>query len=259
MTTATPVLEICNLSLHRQGNCILNDVNIRVLPGELHSIIGPNGAGKTTLIHCLLGGLPHTGQIRFRFRKRGVIGYVPQHLEFDRAAPMTVRDFLRLLLEKSAIPFRRGRKRTQQIVELLALTQVDHLLERKLGSLSGGELQRVLLAQALHPQPEVLLLDEPASHVDEKGARQFERLLQRICQEQGITVIMVSHHLASILRISDNISVLNRDLVFTGDPWRFASSDTCYRLFGHRLDGNSNMDSNHKLQPLVGACEGYGS
>jgi zinc transport system ATP-binding protein len=251
-----PLIEIRDLSVRLHENCILDDIDMNVYPGELHAIIGPNGAGKTTLIRSLLGSMPHSGSISFRFCDKGVIGYVPQHLQFDHAAPITVRDFLLLMLRTSALPLGSAKKIRQRVVELLSLTQVEHLAGRRLGSLSGGELQRVLLAQALYPQPELLLLDEPVSHVDEKGARQFVQLLDRLCWQDGITILMVSHHLASTLRIADTISVINRALVFSGKPREFASSEACYRLFGYREERFSGSGPDRSSPIPITVCKG---
>ena len=234
-----PLIEISNLGVARTSGAILKDINLHIYPGELHSIIGPNGAGKTTLMRSLLGSVRHSGRIKFHFRGGGAIGYLPQRFEFDLATPMSVGDMMALMLQSRPLPLGRARVTTQRIAELLALSGVEHLSKRRLGSLSGGELQRVLLAQALHPIPELLLLDEPVSHVDERGARQFELLLQQIRRQHDITILMVSHHLASTLRISDVISVLDRELVFNGSPRLFESSDTCYRLFGYREGGEA--------------------
>jgi len=218
-----------------------------VAPGELHGLIGPNGAGKTSLIRCLLGGLPHQGCIDFHFRGSGVIGYVPQHLAFDQAAPLTVGDFLALMLQRRALPFGRSRKLRRRINELLAMHGVEHLAGRRMGSLSGGELQRVLLAQAMRPVPELLLLDEPASHIDEKGAREFEQQLQDFCRRDGITVLMVGHHLSRMLQICNRVSVLDRELVYSGDPRTFAATKECERLFGFRQRADRSRQSPRPL------------
>lgn len=187
----TSVLEVRNLSVSLGREEILSEVSFDLIRGHLHALIGPNGAGKTTLIRALLGGMPHQGTIRFLFRYTHVIGYVPQLLEFDHSVPMTVNNFLMVMLQSRAAPQGRSRHVRHLTHQLLDMVNAQHLKNRSLGTLSGGEFQRIILAQALHPAPEVLLLDEPASHVDELGTGYFHMLLRRLCDEQQISVL---HH-----------------------------------------------------------------
>lgn len=219
------LLEIRNLSLTLGGNRILNDINLDVKHGHIHALIGPNGAGKTSLIRSIMGGMPHRGSIRFLFSDNGRIGYVPQLLEFDHSVPITVFDFLFLMLKKTPLFLGRRRPMRKKIQGILTTTGCEHLIDRGVGNLSGGEFRRVLLAQALVPKPELLLLDEPASNVDEVGARHFEQMLIELKQEHGHSILMVSHDMQTILRIADRVTAINRTVTYDGSPDDLSLSD----------------------------------
>ncbi len=212
------LLEVRDLSLTLGGNRILDNINMNVRHGQIHAVIGPNGAGKTTLIRCIMGGMPHKGTIRFLFGDNGRIGYVPQLLEFDHSVPITVFDFLFLMLKKTPLFLSRHKPMREKIEKILAVTECEHLIDRRVGYLSGGEFRRVLLAQALAPKPELLLLDEPASNVDEVGARQFEQMLINLKQEHGHSILMISHDMQTILRIADQVTGINRTVTYDGSP-----------------------------------------
>ncbi len=219
------LLEIRGLSLTLGGNNILNNVNLDVKHGHIHALIGPNGAGKTTLIRSIMGGMPHKGTIRFLFGDNGRIGYVPQLLEFDHSVPITVFDFIFLMLRKSPLFLSRRRPMRKKIQKILTATGCEHLIDRGVGNLSGGEFRRVLLAQALVPKPELLLLDEPASNVDEVGSRHFEQMLIDLKMEHGHSILMVSHDMQTIIRIADRVTAINRTVTYDGSPDNLSLSD----------------------------------
>ena len=230
--TGPPLLSVEGLSVSLAGNQILQDVNVKLKPGEIHALIGPNGAGKTTLIRSVLGAMPHEGTIRFRFRRNGRIGYVPQLLDFDHSVPITVGDFIAIMLPGPPVFIRGIRRLRPQVEKILSATQCHHLTDRLVGSLSGGEFRRVLLAQALVPLPELLLLDEPASNVDESGARLFERVLCRLRDEQGVGILMVGHDMAAIKRIADHVTRINRTVTFDGLPAELGTVEDALGLTG---------------------------
>ncbi|MCF6238037.1 MAG: metal ABC transporter ATP-binding protein [Candidatus Marinimicrobia bacterium] len=219
------LLEVRDLSLTLGGNNILRDINMDVGHGRIHALIGPNGAGKTTLIRAIMGGMPHKGTVRFHFCDNGRIGYVPQLLEFDHSVPMTVFDFLFLMLRRTPLFLSRRKPMRDEILKILSATRCEQLIDRMVGYLSGGEFRRVLLAQALVPKPELLLLDEPASNVDEGGARQFERMLIDLKEQQGHSILMVSHDMQTILRIADHVTAINRTVTYDGSPDNLSLSD----------------------------------
>jgi zinc transport system ATP-binding protein len=226
------LLSVTDCSVELGGNQILDGVTWEVQPGNLHALIGPNGAGKTTVIRCIMGGMPHQGEIRIQFQRNGQIGYVPQLLEFDHSLPITVCDFITLMLKDKPLFLGRGQKVRKQALETLRLTESEHLIDRLIGSLSGGELRRVLLAQALLPLPELLILDEAASNVDEFGARIFENLLLRLKEEHQLTILMVSHDLNMIRRTADSVTGINRKVIFNGSNQAFCQLPNIGELFG---------------------------
>ncbi len=217
--TAQPnLLEVKDLSVTLRGNRILERINLEVKKGHIHALTGPNGAGKTTLMRSIMGGMPHQGTIRFLFRESCRLGYVPQFLEFDHSVPITVFDFLFLMLKKVPVFLGRRRAMRERITQILTATNCAHLIDRSVGQLSGGEFRRVLLAQALEPKPELLLLDEPASNIDEVGIRQFEEMLVKLRDEHGITILMVSHSLDMITRVANRVTAINRSIFYDGSP-----------------------------------------
>ncbi len=221
---AAPVVAIRGLRAARGRDLALDGVDLDVFAGEVHGLTGPNGAGKTTLLQCLLGRVPFTGTIRLALSPGEPIGYVPQSLDLDPALPVSVSDFLALALRRAPVLGRRPQALRARIASALAETGTDALASRRLPELSGGELRRVLLAQALVPQPKLLVLDEPASHVDEDGTRLIEALLTRLAR-QGAAILLVEHDRGLLARLCARVTVLNRKIVSTGDPGRLSESD----------------------------------
>ena len=207
------MVSIRGLSARRGKDVVLEDVDLDVPPGEIHGLAGPNGAGKTTLLKCLLGTLPFTGAIRLGLGPLDAIGYVPQALTFDASLPLSVADFFSLSVSRRPVFLRRSKEAAARIETALAETGASSLLGRRLSELSGGELRRVLFAQALVPEPRLLILDEPASHVDEEGSRAIEALLLRLSREHGVTVLLVEHDRALLERVSTRVTVLNKRVV----------------------------------------------
>jgi zinc transport system ATP-binding protein len=211
-----PLLEIEGLTLRRGGALILDGVSLALEPGSIHLVAGPNGAGKTSLLRAVLGQNEFEGTIRFHFRRDGHIGYVPQAIEFDRDLPLRVDEFLLLGLQSRPVCLGRGRLALGRVTEALERVGLGDRASRRLGMLSGGELQRVLFARALIPQPELLLLDEVGAGVDEDGLRRTEEILLGLKREGSATTLLVSHDLGRAGRIADRATLLNRKVIFTG-------------------------------------------
>jgi len=210
-----------NLHLVRSGRTILADIDIDISPGEIVTVIGPNGAGKTTLVRTLLGLEPlDRGDIR---RKPGLVtGYAPQRFDVDRAIPLTVSRFVAL-----------GRRcSTDECARVLADVGAGQLAERQLSELSGGELQRVVLARALIRSPDLLVLDEPVRGVDYAGEAELYTLIGRLRTERGFGVLLVSHDLHVVMAQSDRVICLNRHVCCSGVPQSVAQHPEYARLFG---------------------------
>ena len=203
----------------------LNDVSLALHPGEIVTVIGPNGAGKTTLLRVALGlQRPDAGQVRRRPGLR--IGYVPQRLAVDETLPLTVRRFL-------ALASRAG----PPIMTALAEVGAGHALDLPLQTLSGGELQRVLLARALLREPELLVLDEPVQGVDIAGQAELFALIRRIRDTRDCGVLLVSHDLHLVMAATDRVVCLNHHVCCSGHP-EAVSRDPAYRaLFGAAVEG----------------------
>ncbi len=212
-----------DIGVSYHGATVLEHIDLHLHCGELTAVIGENGAGKTTLVRCLLGEIPHTGEVHFldAARRRPdspVIGYVPQHTVFDHDAPVSVLDLFAASLAERPACLGVSRAVERQAREGLARTSVEHLARRRLGTLSGGELQRVLLGLALTPVPNLLVLDEPMSGVDHSGREKFYELLSRLRREYDLAVLLVSHDLATLARFSDRMVFLDRRIVCEGRP-----------------------------------------
>jgi zinc transport system ATP-binding protein len=213
-----PVLEARALSVRLGGRTLLRDVDLTIGRHELHAIVGPNGAGKSTLLRALLGELPHEGEIRFHPRGSAVIGYVPQQLHVPRDVPLTVLDFLRLNLDRRPLALPPAAAFRERCRALLARTRAEGLLEHPLARLSGGEFRRVLIAQALDPTPEVLLLDEPFANLDEHSTRWLENALAALHREGSVTTVLVAHDSALVERLGATVTRLTGTGTLAGEP-----------------------------------------
>lgn len=219
----------------RNGNIILDTVSANIPRGSCTAIIGPNGAGKTTMLLALLGQMPYTGSIRLNSvakDKQQRIGYVPQRLQFDRGMPLTVLEFMVMGWQRLPLWFGVQRKLRQQALELLATVKMEDRVNRHLGALSGGEMQRVLLALALSQTPDLLVLDEPASGVDFQGEQIFCELLGNLRERLGFTQLMVSHDLVTVTHHATHVIALNRKVIAEGPPRMVLTSATLTAMFG---------------------------
>ena len=239
MSGAVPhhTLEIRNLSVRAGGTEILSGVDADIRCGEITALVGPNGAGKTTLLLAILGLVPYTGEVRFcRAEEHGRgtprIGYVPQRLEFDRNTPMTVLDFFSLTSQRFPVILGHSRPSRQAAQESLSRGGAAHLVSRQLGKLSGGELQRVLLALALRDNPDILLLDEPVSGVDIAGEELFCEFLAQIHRESRFGLLWVSHDLSVATSHADRVICLNRSVVCQGATTETLTPENLARMYG---------------------------
>ncbi len=218
-------LLVQDLCLQLGGQTIFEDVSFVVDEGEIAVVIGPNGAGKTMLIRTVLDLIePDRGTVTILGRDhrrlgsvRDRIGYMPQRLDFDRTFPITVYEVMLLRLRQGGFWLHRSANRTR-IEEALERVHAQRLIDRRIGRLSGGELQRVLLAYALVTRPQLLILDEPAAGVDVAGEDTFYELIHNLRHRENLTVVMVSHDLDVVFRYADQVLCLNQRLLCRGVP-----------------------------------------
>ncbi len=210
------ILSIAGLTVRRGREAILTDVSFDVARGSIHVVVGPNGAGKSTLLMAALGQTQFTGRITASWKRGGTVGYVPQSFAVDRTLPVTVADFLALTRQRWPICLGIGTAMRARILELLRGVGLPDFSDRPLSVLSGGELRRVLLAHALDPLPELLILDEPAAGLDAASGQWLEEMLVSIRARDGVTVLMVSHDHAQARRIADRVTLLDRAVLADG-------------------------------------------
>lgn len=229
------------VSVRRGGLSILDEVSAVVPEGSCTVIVGPNGAGKTTLLLALLGELPFRGRIVMSqdggqggAHGTGMrrIAYVPQRIALDRGLPLTVTEFLALGRQRRPLWLGVRRDVRREACELLELVHAAHLAGRRLGALSGGETQRVLLALALQRDPELLVLDEPSAGVDFEGEHLFCELLDELRARRGFTQLMVSHDLGMVAHHATHVICLKRRVVAEGEPSAVLTGSVLNALFG---------------------------
>ena len=211
------LLEIDRLTVHRHREALLDEVSLRVRRGSVHVIMGPNGAGKSTLLSAVLGQVAFDGRIAMNWTAAGTIGYVPQSFAVDPTLPVTVVDFLALTRQRRPVCLGVSRRTRAAVAALLSRVGLSGLEERPLAVLSGGELRRVLLAHALDPDPELLILDEPTAGLDDAAVRMLDDILLASKAAARTTVLMVSHDLEQVRRVADRVTLLDRKVVLEGD------------------------------------------
>jgi zinc transport system ATP-binding protein len=215
---APPLVEVTDLTVVREGRLAVAGVTMSVAPRSVHLLVGPNGAGKSTLLAALLGLVGFRGRIRFHWRGDGRIGYVPQTFAVDRTLPLTVGEFLALTRQRRPVSLGVGAALRVHLDVLLERVDLCGFRTRPLGELSGGELQKVLVANAIDPAPELLLLDEPSSGLDEVAVRQLEDLVLALKRDARTSVLMVSHDLGQVRRIADHVTLIATTVRHTGPP-----------------------------------------
>lgn len=201
--------------------------------------MGPNGAGKTTLLRTILGELPYRGTMESRIGgvegRKPRIGYVPQSLHLDLDSPINVTDLVVLAISKRPVWLGVSRRLSEEAQRVLSVFSAGRLAKKRIGELSGGELQRVLLAIAMTAEPELLLLDEPGSGVDIQGLSMFYQLVRSLREQHDIAVIIVTHDLAGISTYVDRIILLNHSVVAEGEPGEVLSDEKILHTFGPSL------------------------
>ena len=217
------MLEVEHLSVRLGQAEVLRDLSFSVPTGSLVAVIGPNGSGKTVLFRALIGALPHTGSVRWAPNAR--IGYVPQKLDLERGLPITGRDLLLARARLASAP-------ASEIDRALVRVGLTHdVLPALVGTLSGGQFQRLLMAFALISEPTVLLLDEPTAGVDEPGQERMNDTVRRL-QAGGVTAIMISHDLSVVFRFATSVLCLTRDHTCFGVPRQVLTPELLAQVYG---------------------------
>ena len=226
MANKETVLTVENLGVKFDDNEALKNVSFFVQKGDVLAIVGPNGSGKSVLFRALLGLVPYSGNIKW---PKGIkISYVPQKLSIDRELPLSVGEFMRL---KSG-----AREKIISALKSVGITDEhhveNHLLKERLGWLSGGQLQRVLIAWAIIDDPDVLLFDEPTSGIDVGGEETIYNLLKKLRDQKDMTVLLISHDLNIVYKYANNVICVNKEMICYGVPNEVLDPTALTKLYG---------------------------
>lgn len=234
------LIDISKLEVKYGSKKVLQNINLSLNSNEIVTIVGPNGSGKTTLFKAIIGSVPLSkGKISIKPNLR--IGYVPQQLKVDQTLPITVERFLKL-----------ATRNNNDIEKMIAFFGSENIFREQINSLSGGQMQRVLLARALVNKPEILLLDEATRGLDQPGIAAFYRKIENISKETNCAVLMISHDLHVVMRASDRVICVNGHICCQGTPENVATSPEYQTLFGSNIDGSFALyrhkhDHNHDV------------
>ena len=235
-------LRVENLSVKIGSEYILSDVNLHVHCGELVALIGPNGAGKSTFLKAILGQRDYEGVIAFsepgQRSKKPRIGYVPQSPAFDPSDPVSVADLFACCMSKRPAFLGLGKAMRALVLECLERVHGEDLIDKRVGTLSGGELQRVLLALALEPVPNILILDEPLSGVDVEGMETLMDMLDEIRKNYDLSILMTTHDFSMLPRYANQAVLIDRGILIQGPPETVLNSPEFYQAF-HMKGGKS--------------------
>ncbi len=234
----TCCLKIQNLSVRYGAEEALSGVNLHMHCGQIVALIGPNGAGKSTLIHAILGQQAYTGSITFHGpdgrEQKLRIGYVPQSPNFAKGDPISVLDLFCCCIGKRPAFLRPRAAMREKILQCLSNVDAESLIDRRVGALSGGELQRVLLALALEPMPNMLILDEPLSGVDVEGMALLMDMLDGIRKKFDLSILMTTHDFSMLEKYADRVVLLRERVLCEGTPEQVLSSDAFAEVFHMR-------------------------
>jgi len=228
-------LKLENINVDMNGARLLSDINLHLHCGEIAALIGPNGAGKSTLLKTILGQHPSGGSIVFRSaagtRTHPLVGYVPQSPSFDPSDPVSVLDLFTSCVSRHPVFLPVGKKHRERAVRCLSRVHGEELVDKRIGLLSGGELQRVLLALALEPLPQILILDEPVSAVDITGISVLMEMLSEIRTSYDLSILMTTHDFEVLEPYVDKVYLLNGTIVASGTPSEVMQSEAFCEAF----------------------------
>ena len=228
-------LRVQDLAVKIGNNTILKDVNLHVHCGEIVALIGPNGAGKSTLIKSILGQQEYCGIISFSVpgqrNRKARVGYVPQSPTFDFGDPVSVADLFACCMSKRPAFLGLSKNMRQKVLTCLERVHGEELIDKRIGTLSGGELQRVLLALALEPIPNILILDEPLSGVDVEGMETLMDMLDEIRQTYDLSILMTTHDFGLLTKYADQVLLIDHTIAYQGTPQEVLESEAFLRSF----------------------------
>lgn len=230
-------IRINDLGVKFGKDVILEDVNLHMHCGELTVVIGPNGAGKSTLLRAILGEIEHEGTIDLKETSTGnqsemKIGYVPQSLNIEREIPITVYDLFASFISRTPVWLFKNKKLYNKIYEQLKIFSVEDCIDKQVGKLSGGQLQRVMLSIAITPMPNLLILDEPVSGIDENGVRDFYRIVNELKTKYDLSILLVSHDLHLVKKYADKVILMDKTILAQGTPDEVYKNESFREIFG---------------------------
>lgn len=230
-------MKIQHLSVSIGTQEILTDINLHIHCGTLNAVIGKNGAGKSTLVRAMLGDVPYTGRVEFKDREDGKlqqlkIGYVPQNINIEKHTPVSVYDLIACYHSRFPVFLGKKKKLYQEVKESLKIFEADSLLDKQVCNLSGGELQRVLLSLAVLDEPNLLLLDEPVSGIDQNGMELFYKLMDYLKRNFDLAVILISHDLDYVEKYADKVILLDKTVLKQGTVKEVYQSREFRQVFG---------------------------
>lgn len=230
-------IRVKNIGVTIGGQVILEDINLHIHCGRLNVIIGKNGAGKSTLVKAILDEIPHTGHIEFKTMEHGTplklkIGYVPQHMNIEKNTPVSVYDMLACCHTKVPVFLRKSKSMYEKIRHQLRVFEAEELIDKQVCNLSGGELQRVMLAMATLEVPNLLILDEPVSGIDKNGMELFYKNIDYLKKNYDMAIILISHDLEYVAKYADEVVLLDTKILKQGTVKEVYESEEFRMVFG---------------------------
>lgn len=221
------ILKADKLNVKFNGTNVIRDLSFEIKKGTMTAIVGPNGAGKTVLFRALLGFIDYEGEILWR--KDAKIGYVPQHLAIERDLPLSVEEFFKFKTSSD--------EKIYDVLKAVGFKGDEHhlkhhILSSLLGTLSGGELQRILIGWSMLGEPDVLLFDEPTSGIDIGGEETIYHFLHELHKKYNLTIIFITHDIHIVYEYADLVVCLNKTMICSGRPQQALSSEILVKLFG---------------------------
>lgn len=232
-------IKVNHLSVTMGEQEILKDINLHIHCGSLNAIIGKNGAGKSTLIRAMLGDVAHEGSIEFKDTENGrmqrlKIGYVPQSLNIEKNTPVSVYDMMACYQSRFPVFLKKRKSIRKKILESLQIFEAEDLIDKQVCNLSGGQLQRVLLSLAIMDEPNLLLLDEPVSGIDQNGMELFYKAIYNLKENYDLAVILISHDLDYVAKYADKVILLDKGILKQGTVKEVYASTEYQQMFGIR-------------------------